>query len=327
MRVTVLTAAAATAAAALSGPQAGAAPKDDRSEAQTRVQDLYAAAERATERYNGARERTEKLREKAEQLQDRAARGQERVNSMRTALGSMAGAQYRAGGIDPSVSLLLSRDPDAYLSKAATIERISALQSGRLEKLGRALAGLERQRVSATDTLEKLERSQRALKESRRLVKGKLAAAQRLLAAMPRASRDADRGSGGPGGAVSAAFKSLAPGSGRAAMAVSAVRRAVGTPYVWGHAGPGGFDCSGLTQWAYKEAGVAIPRTSQAQRTAGRQVPLGAARPGDLVVYRDDASHVGMYVGDGQVVHSPYPGARVRYDPVGMMPIASVTRP
>nr|WP_240930067.1 C40 family peptidase [Streptomyces coryli] len=321
-----MTAAAATAAAALSGPQAGAAPKDERADAQTRVHELYAAAERATEKYNGARERTEKLREKAEQLQERAARGQQRVNGMRTALGEMAGAQYRAGGIDPSVSLFLSRDPEAYLTKAATIERISALQSGRLEKFARALSGLERQRVSATDTLEKLERSQRALNESRRLVKSKLAAAQRLLAATPRAARDADRDSG-LGGTVSAAFKSLAPGSGRAALAVNAARRAVGTPYVWGHAGPGGFDCSGLTQWAYKEAGVAIPRTSQAQRTAGRQVPLGAARPGDLVVYRDDASHVGMYVGNGQVVHSPYPGARVRYDPVGMMPIASVTRP
>ncbi|MCR8579035.1 C40 family peptidase, partial [Streptomyces sp. Isolate_219] len=87
------------------------------------------------------------------------------------------------------------------------------------------------------------------------------------------------------------------------------------------------FDCSGLTQWAYGRAGVSLPRTSQAQRGAGRQVPLGQAQPGDLVIYRSDASHVGMYVGNGQVVHAPYPGARVRYDPVGMMPISSVTRP
>ncbi|NED22679.1 C40 family peptidase, partial [Streptomyces sp. SID9913] len=114
--------------------------------------------------------------------------------------------------------------------------------------------------------------------------------------------------------------------SGRAAAAVAAARSALGKPYVWGANGPGGFDCSGLTQWSYAQAGVAIPRTSQAQRHAGRQIPLSEARPGDLVVYRSDASHVGMYVGNGQVIHAPYPGAPVRHDPVGMMPISSVTR-
>jgi cell wall-associated NlpC family hydrolase len=80
-------------------------------------------------------------------------------------------------------------------------------------------------------------------------------------------------------------------------------------------------------QWAYAHAGVHLPRTSQEQRFAGRRVPLSQARPGDLVVYRSDASHVAMYVGNGQVIHAPYPGAAVRYDPVGMMPISSVTRP
>ncbi|MDX6332626.1 MAG: peptidoglycan DL-endopeptidase CwlO, partial [Streptomycetaceae bacterium] len=108
---------------------------------------------------------------------------------------------------------------------------------------------------------------------------------------------------------------------------VAAARAAVGAPYAWGSTGPSAFDCSGLMVWSYRHAGVALPRTSQAQLGAGQHVPLGQARPGDLVIYRNDASHVGMYVGGGQVVHAPYPGARVRYDPVGMMPIAAVTRP
>lgn len=118
----------------------------------------------------------------------------------------------------------------------------------------------------------------------------------------------------------------LPAGSARAAAAVMAVQRALGLPYVWGANGPSGFDCSGLMQWAYAQAGVSLPRTSQAQRYAGRMVPLAQARPGDLVAYRADASHIGMYVGNGQVIHAPYPGAPVRYDPVGMMPVSSVTR-
>ncbi len=108
--------------------------------------------------------------------------------------------------------------------------------------------------------------------------------------------------------------------------AVAAAHRALGKPYVWGANGPSGFDCSGLMQWAYAQAGVSLPRTSQAQRYAGRMVPLSQAQPGDLVAYRADASHIGMYVGNGQVIHAPYPGAAIRYDPVGMMPVSSVTR-
>ncbi|UWE08883.1 C40 family peptidase [Actinacidiphila bryophytorum] len=96
---------------------------------------------------------------------------------------------------------------------------------------------------------------------------------------------------------------------------------------MWGATGPRAFDCSGLMQYAYGRAGVALPRTSQEQMNAGRRIPLDQARPGDLVIYRGDASHVAMYVGGGRVIHAPYPGARVRYDPVGMMPITAVTRP
>ncbi|NEA47970.1 C40 family peptidase, partial [Streptomyces sp. SID10815] len=113
---------------------------------------------------------------------------------------------------------------------------------------------------------------------------------------------------------------------GRAAAAVAAARSALGRPYVWGANGPSGFDCSGLMQWSYAQAGVHLPRTSQEQRFAGRRIPLSQARPGDLVVYRSDAGHVAMYMGHGRVIHAPYPGAPVRYDPVDMMPVASVTR-
>jgi cell wall-associated NlpC family hydrolase len=108
---------------------------------------------------------------------------------------------------------------------------------------------------------------------------------------------------------------------------VAAARRVVGAPYAWGQAGPSAFDCSGLVQWSYAQAGVALPRTSQGQATAGSPVPPSQASPGDIVVYRADASHVGIYVGDGQIVHAPYPGTQVRYDPVGIMPVTSVVRP
>ncbi|MFF8091649.1 NlpC/P60 family protein [Streptomyces sp. NPDC016675] len=321
--VTVAVGLLSVAAAVLGAVPATAAPHDDR---RAEVDRLHTEAERATEAYNKADARTDALREEIGTAQDAIARQQERINTMREALGSLAGAQYRSGGIDPSLALLLSADPDDYLDKASVLDRITTHQAGELRELQDALRDLAQDRAEAGRKLTELEKGQKAVAAHKRTVERKLAEARELLASLPAEERAAyDRGSRsgrtdltGPGGSAAA--------SGRAAAAVAAARSALGKPYVWGSNGPGGFDCSGLTQWSYAQAGVGLPRTSQAQSGAGRQVSLADARPGDLVAYRDDASHIGMYVGNGQVIHAPYPGAPVRYDPVGMMPVSSVTR-
>ncbi|MFI6081626.1 NlpC/P60 family protein [Streptomyces sp. NPDC051217] len=325
-RVTVLSAAAVTAAAALGTAPAGADPRETTETARSTVDRLYEEAEKATERFNKAGERAGVLRQRVDRVRDSAARGQERVNRMRGALGSIASAQYRSGGLDPALALLLSSDPDSYLGKAEALDRLSDRQALALRELGLAQRKLDRQRAEATKDLAELERSRAAVARHKRTVEAKLAEARRLLNSLPGAARDADRASRSGRDAGPLSFDGEAPASARAAAAARAARGVVGMPYVWGANGPSGFDCSGLTQWAYAQAGVSLPRTSQAQRYAGQQVPLSQARPGDLVAYRDDASHIGMYMGNGQVVHAPYPGASVRYDPVGMMPVSSVTR-
>ncbi|MET9800798.1 NlpC/P60 family protein [Streptomyces sp. NPDC006368] len=323
--VTVLSAAAATAAAALGAAPADATPADPAELTRAKVDRLYEEAERATEGFNKADERTDALREQVDRAQDSVARGQERINRMRGALGTVAGAQYRSGGMDPALALLLSEDPDSYLDKAAALDRISARQADALSQLRRAQRLLGQERAEATRDLAELERSRAVVARHKRLVERKLAEARALLNSLPSGERDAfDRASrSGRDGLPPLSGEAA---SARAAAAVRAARSAVGRPYVWGAAGPHGFDCSGLVQWSYAQAGVGLPRTSQAQRDAGRHVPLSEARPGDLVTYRSDASHVAMYMGNGQVVHAPYPGAPVRYDPVGMMPVSAVTR-
>ncbi|WP_151484311.1 C40 family peptidase [Streptomyces albicerus] len=310
------------AAAALGIAPTGAAPQDD---TRAEVDRLYEEAEQATESYNKADERADTLRDQVDKAQDRIARQQERINTMRDALGSLAGAQYRSGGLDPSLALMFSDDPDEYLDKAAALDRISAVQAGELKELQGAMRDLSQERDAATRKLAELEKSRKAVARHKRTVERKLSKARQLLNAMPYADRAAyDRAS------RSGRVPDLAgavPSSARAAAAVAAARSVVGRPYIWGANGPAGFDCSGLTQWSYAQAGIGLPRTSQGQAQAGEQVPLSQAQPGDLVTYRDDASHVGMYVGNGQVIHAPYPGAPVRYDPVGMMPVSTVTRP
>ncbi len=323
--MTVLTVAAASAAAALGAAPAGAAPQDRPADTKAEVDRLYEQAEKATEAYNRADERADELRGQLADTQDEVARGQQRINAMRQALGVLAGAQYRAGGVDPSVALMLSSDPDGYLDKAGALDRISARHAGELAELRAAQRDLDQRRAEARAKLAELDANRRAVERHKRGVEKKLAKARRLLNSMPSADRAAyDRASRaetrpdltGAGAASSA----------RAAAALAAAKSALGKPYVWGATGPSGYDCSGLMQWSYGQAGVGLPRTSQAQAVAGRQVPLSEAEPGDLVAYGSDAHHIGIYAGNGQVIHAPHPGAPVRYDPVGMMPVSSVTR-
>lgn len=315
--------AAAAALGAMPVTSAVAAPHGD---GRAEVDWLYQEAEQATEAYDKADERAGQLHRQVSDAQDHIARQQQRINTMRDTLGSLAGAQYRSGGIDPTVALLFSDDPADYLDRASVLDRITTQQAGELKDLQEAMRELAQERTEAAGHLAELVRSRKAVASHKKTVERKLAKARQLLNRMPigeraafdRASRSSRQDIPDLGAGV--------PSSGRVAAAVAAAQSALGRPYVWGANGPGGFDCSGLMQWSYAQAGVHLPRTSQEQRYAGRQIPLSQAQPGDLVVYRSDASHVGMYVGNGQVIHAPHPGAPVRYDPVGMMPVSSVTR-
>jgi cell wall-associated NlpC family hydrolase len=110
---------------------------------------------------------------------------------------------------------------------------------------------------------------------------------------------------------ASVAFASKAP-SVQAAIAVEAALSRQGLDYVWGAVGPDTFDCSGLMLWAWAKAGVEIPRNSAAQAAALPEVPLDQLQPGDLVTYYSPVTHVGMYVGDGKVLHASQPGTPIK---------------
>lgn len=107
---------------------------------------------------------------------------------------------------------------------------------------------------------------------------------------------------------------------------LDAAETKIGSPYVWGATGPDAFDCSGLTSWAYKQAGVDIPRTSQQQAAAGTPVDINDLQIGDLVTFYAGATHVGIYAGNGQVLNAPTEGVPVSYAPIDSMPIYNAVR-
>ncbi|MFD7709090.1 NlpC/P60 family protein [Streptomyces sp. NPDC059785] len=323
-RVTVLTTAAA-AAVALSSQAANAAPseKPSKDEVKSKVDKLYEDAEKATEKYNGAKEKQDKLEKQIGTLQDNVARGQEELNDLREGLGSMASAQYRSGGIDPSVQLFLSSDPDDYLDKASTMDQLSGQQVEALKKVQEKQRSLAQQRSEATAKLKDLAETRTELGKKKKEVQNKLAEAQKLLNTLTaaekaalqqeqeRASRTSER----------SALGSSSAATGRASSAYAAAQSKIGSPYVYGATGPSSFDCSGLTSWAYAQAGVSIPRTSQAQANAGTRIySQSDLQVGDLVIFYSDQHHVGFYAGNGQVLHAPRTGTVVRYESINNMP-------
>ncbi|MBT2366501.1 C40 family peptidase [Streptomyces sp. ISL-10] len=321
-RVTVLTATAA-AAVALTAQTAQADPKPSKSEVKEKVDKLYEEAEHATEKYNGAKEKQEKLDEQIDALQDKVARGQEELNTLRDSIGSVASAQYRSGGIDPSVQLFLSGDPDTYLEKASALDQLGAKQTDAIRDIQAKQRTLAQQRQEAQGKLKDLAETREELGKKKKEVQGKLAAAQKLLntlTAAERAELAADE-SRANRASSRADLGNAVPASQRAAAAFSAAQSKIGSPYVYGASGPSSFDCSGLTSWAYAQAGVSIPRTSQAQASAGTRISSQSQlQQGDLVFFYGDLHHVGFYAGNGQVLHAPKPGASVRYESINNMP-------
>jgi len=158
--------------------------------------------------------------------------------------------------------------------------------------------------------------------------------AKKQAAARKEAERKAEQsgGSGTETGSGTGSDTGSGTGSGssastKAEKVLAFARAQIGKPYVWGATGPSSYDCSGLTQAAWKAAGVDIPRTTWDQVNVGTRIATEDLQPGDLVFFYDDISHVGIYKGDGMMIHAPKPGANVREESIYYMPIYGSVRP
>ncbi|MFE1906539.1 NlpC/P60 family protein [Streptomyces gardneri] len=320
-RSTAVLTATAAAAVALSTQSASADPLPDPTKkgVQAQVDRLYEQATQATEKYNGIKEKADALKRQVASLQDSAARKQGELNELRDRIGTVAAGQYRSGGLDPALQLFLSEDPDTYLAKASAVDRAGDRQTATLQQFLSQQRALRQQRGEAAEKLGDLDSVQRESVRRKSEIQGKLREAQRLLNTL--SAKERARIAEGEARANRASARvdlgNEASASQRAAAAFAAAKSRVGMPYVWGASGPMSFDCSGLTSWAFRQADVSIPRTSQAQAGVGTRInSLSALRPGDLIIMRTDLSHVGFYAGNGQILHSPKPGAQVRYESI-----------
>ncbi len=336
---------------------AAADPTPSLGEVQRRVNALNKDAADAAERYNTAKVQLTETNRKMRSAQNRYAVTKRHLDAMKALVGRIAVASYKSGGVDPTVALVLSEDPQSFLRQAADLSQVTRHQSAMLQGMEaarlqaavdrkavadqRARAGalqdkiatekdaIESRLAQARDELARLEAEQRA-----RLLAIQRAATRRALSARseaPRASRSSrDSGGGeasGGGDAGGGGGSYDGPASGRAGEAVRTAYAQLGDPYAWGAAGPGSFDCSGLTMYSWAAAGVSLPHSSSAQYGVVRHVAISDLQPGDLVFYYSPISHVGIYIGGGKIIDAPYPGLSVHISGLNSMPLVGAGRP
>ncbi|MFE9608878.1 NlpC/P60 family protein [Streptomyces sp. NPDC006012] len=329
---------ALVAAQAALAPLPAVAAPDQRSVAEllTDLQRLYRQTEQATETYNGTAEQLKRQRAEVARLDGELARARLSLHDSRRDAARLARQQYQSStGLSPYVRLLLARDPQQVLDEGHVIGQLAREQAQTVD----LLEGSEKKQDALVRKARKALDAQLRLAErqqkQRNDVRTRLAGIEELLASLSAeqladlARVEADT----VAGAQQKIVTSGALSSARAAPSEQgdrAVRYAMdqlGKPYQWGAEGPGAYDCSGLTSQAWEHAGTPIPRTSQEQWARLARVPLNQLRPGDLVVYFPDATHVAMYLGDGKVVQAPRPGDRVKVSPIASNPILGAVRP
>ncbi|CAM5441923.1 glycoside hydrolase [Streptomyces tanashiensis] len=310
-------------------------PKKSLEEVRKEIDDLYRKAAVATDAYNLAEEKTKEQSAEIVRLARMIVEGREKIEDLKARAGAAARAQYRNGGLPDGAQLVLTNDPQLFLDAAGRLKAGAKATTDLLGEMNRSQAELDTYAKDAGTNWTKLEANRVKQAKAKKEINDRIAAAKKLESELAAEERERLRrleeqaqlraqttwlGTG-----VLDGLSKDATAEGKKAVEFATAQ--IGKPYVWGAEGPGSYDCSGLTQRAWGAAGRGIPRTSQEQWRLLPHVDIKDMRPGDLIVYFKDASHIGMYVGNGAIVHAPRPGRNVTLAGAGSMEILGVVRP
>ncbi|MFF4354378.1 NlpC/P60 family protein [Streptomyces sp. NPDC001530] len=304
-------------------------------EVRAELERLYHDSEVATEKYNTVDVQVTQQEKRVRTLNAQVKTAETKLTGLTSLAGAAARAQYRSGGLPAEVQFALASDPEHALDNASLARRAQHSTQNVLTALTATRKDLRTRTADASGVLTRLKKNRRTMDAGRKTIEEHIATAKKLesslakkqrrqLAALEaKAAKDAQAKWVGTGILEKVGTDATAAGK----KAIAYATRQLGKPYVWGAEGPDSFDCSGLTSQAWLAAGVTIPRTSELQWAQLQHVPVAAMRPGDLIIYFSDASHVALYIGDGKIISAPRPGRVVYVSPAGSMEILGVVRP
>ena len=324
----------ATSGQAVPGAPSPSAPTTS-AQAMAQLRAFNEQFEKVTEQYNDARILLAKRTAQAKTASAKATAAAKTVSTFKGRIKQLVASESRSDPFGTFGAMLSSDSAADFVSQASIIDVVSSRRAAVLAEASKASAAATKAAADAKvaqaaaaklthDLSAKRTQLAKQAAQSKAMF-DRLSASERQAfldsqaAPVERASRNETR--------TDPPSVSAPPASGGAATAVAAAKSKLGSPYVWAAAGPSTFDCSGLTMWAWAQAGVSLPHSSSMQYSSGPKVSVSSLQPGDLVFYGSPIHHVALYVGGGQVIHAPQTGDVVRYASVDMMPIVGAVRP
>lgn len=313
---------------------------------------LNAKAEAATERYNEARIKLASAQKSASAAQAQLAKAQRTLTQLRGSVQAFAVAAYQGQALDSSTMSLTADSPQEFLDKMTTLQAVANSENQALASLAAAQQQEDAAQTASAAALKAQQQSTAQMQadrdavvaaahqeqhilanlqeRQRQIIAAARARAARLAAEREAAALAAQRAAAAA--AVTALYSQptttpVVSGSGGASVAVQWAYRELGKPYQWGAAGPDSFDCSGLTQYVWAKAGVYLDHYTGSQWNEGQHVAQADLQPGDLVFFGSDLHHVGLYIGNGNMIEAPYTGAYVRISPYDRPDYAGAVRP
>jgi cell wall-associated NlpC family hydrolase len=328
---------------------AAAVQADPAADALAKLNELFRQAEQTTEAMYSAQLNLDAKLAEQKAADDKHAANQVALDSTRARLATLqasadkiAAMTYMGGGTGGLTAALTASSPQHLIDRLSVQNMMATEMTAQMvdfrETTAQAATAAEASAKSAAAAQTAAQqaaavRAELQAKQSR--LQAQIAAVEAQHAALTPEQRTAlaDPGPPPPPLPVNApptdpaivAMTPSVPSSGNAAVVQAALTR-VGAPYVWGATGPDAFDCSGLIKWAFLQTGRSLPRSSQALATGGQPIAESDVQPGDIVTFYSDASHAGIYIGDGMMVHSSTFGTPVRVAPISSAPIYNVRR-
>ena len=316
---------------------AAADPPLTAAEARAVIKQLETDAAAIDQQYADVKEDIQQGRTQLKLKQADAKTQNDKVARMKLQVGQVALAEFQNRSLDTAAQLFVTPDTDRFLSQISTVHKVIENQNSALQDFQQAQAELAALEHSTQTDLAALAEKEKQLKTLTDASDKKIAQAKKVLTKLTASQRkqisetekkESTRANAAGRAATSRSStrSSAIGGSGRGAKALAYAKAQLGEPYVRNGDGPSGWDCSGLTMRAWGSVGVSLPHSSRQQHSRGRSVAKSDLKPGDLVFFYSDIHHVGLYAGNGQVIHAPRPGKSVEYTKISYMPWAGARR-
>ncbi|MEN3613286.1 C40 family peptidase [Plantactinospora sp. ZYX-F-223] len=287
-------------------------------EIEQQIDTAWRKLEPVVEKHNATRQDLAAKKKQAAALQKKIAPLQSQIDAAMNRVSDFAVQAYKGDKASAVNALLTSKSPTALVGQLSVLDQFARQQQREVQAVVDLKDKYASQKAPLDRLVSQLTKTEKELAAKKKEIDAEVERLQKL--------RIQAYGNGSAGPLRPAPCPATYPG-GAAGKAVKFACAQIGKPYKWGAEGPGSYDCSGLTLAAWNQGGVSLPHNARAQRSQTASISRSALRPGDLVFYYADLSHVGMYVGDGWIVHASRAGEPIKMKRMDDGEIHSFGRP